>query len=128
MIDKEEFDVNYLYKIMRSLFPKKNDCGTFEQLAEVATELKQFSICTKLEVRLFLKKYRRKLLEIDKQPLDLCHQKIYREMMGEEVYNDAIRRQYWFCYPALIRTAMEIEFGQQYEQFTRQRDYKEING
>lgn len=107
---------------MRNLFPKKNDCAPLKDLEEVIGELKRFSITTKLQVRLFLKRYRRQLLDIDKSPLDTCHQRIFREDLGDEEYLDAIRRQYWFCYPALIRIAMEIEFGDEYQQFSNERD------
>ena len=122
VIEQEEFDLKYLQKMMRNLFPKRNDCASLEDLEEVLGELKQFSITTKLQVRLFLKKHRRHLLEIDKAPLDTCHQRLYREEVGDEEYLDALRRQYWFCYPGLIRTAMEIEFGDKYEQFSNERD------
>ena len=91
-------------------------------LEEVVGELNKFSITTKLQLRLFLKKHRRQLVEIDKEPLDACHQRLYREDLGDEEYLDAIRRQYWFCYPALVRTAMEIEFGDEYEKFANERD------
>ncbi len=121
-IDKEEFNFAYLYKVMRSLFPKKNDCASLTDLEEVVDELKRFSLVTKLQVRLFLKKHRRQLLDIEKEPLDACHQKLYREDLGDEEYLDCIRRQYWFCYPALIRTALEIEFGDVYDQFANERD------
>lgn len=107
---------------MRSLFPKKNDCASLTDLEEVVDELKRFSLVTKLQVRLFLKKHRRQLLDIEKEPLDACHQKLYREDLGDEEYLDCIRRQYWFCYPALIRTALEIEFGDVYDQFANERD------
>ncbi|BFM09970.1 hypothetical protein R50072_01230 [Simiduia litorea] len=93
-----------------------------EDLLEVDTELKRFSIISRLQLRIFLKKYRRRLLEIDKQPLDLRHQNIYREDLGEKEYFDKITRQYWFCYPALIRIAMEIEFGEKYETYANERD------
>ena len=121
-IDQEEIDLVYLQKLMSSLFPKKNDCAPMADLQEVVEELRHFSINTKLEGRLFLKKHRRQLLIIDKEPLDACHQKLYREDLGDDEYLDAIRRQYWFCYPALIRTALEIEFGDAYEQFANIRD------
>ncbi len=121
-IDSKECDLAYLYKVMRSLFPKKNDCASLSELEEVVSELKYFSLTTQLQVRLFLKKYRRKLLDIDKEPLDRYHQTLYREDLGDKEYLDAIRRQYWFCYPALIRTALEIEFGDAYGQFARKRD------
>ena len=121
-IDQEEFDIAYLQKMMRSLFPRKNDNASKEDAEEVLKELKQFSILSKLQVRLFLKKYRSKLLQIDKEPLDYCHQKLYREDLGDQAYLDATRRQYWFSYPALIRIAMEIEFGDKYENYANARD------
>lgn len=121
-IDQEEFDHSYLQKMMRNLFPKRNDCASAKELEEVVAELKQFSITTKLQVRLFLKRHRQQLLDIDKEPLDAFHQKLYREEIGEEKYHDMMRRQYWFCYPGLIRTAMEIEFKKEYENFSNERD------
>lgn len=121
-IDLQEFDLADLHKMMRKLFPKRNDCAEIEDLEEVVDELKQFSVVTKLQLRLFLKKYRRQLLDIDKEPLDSFHQKLYREDLGESEYLDTVRRQYWFCYPALIRTAMAIEFGADYDRFSNERD------
>lgn len=122
IIEQEEFDLQHLHKTMKSLFPKRNDCASMNQLEDVFLELKQFGINTKKQLRLFLKKYRRWLLIIDKEPLDLMHQRIYREDLGDEEFLDAMRRQYWFCYPALIRNAMEREFGEKYEKFARERD------
>jgi hypothetical protein len=122
IIDQEEFDLSYLQKMMRNLFPKRNDCASSEDLGEVVAELKQFSVATKLQVRLLLKRHRQQLLDIDKCPLDTYHKKLYREELGEEKYLDEIRRQYWFCYPALVRTAMEIEFGEDYKKFSNKRD------
>lgn len=122
VIDQEEFDLAYLHKTMRNLFPKKNDCSSLTELEELVGELKKFSITTKRQVRLFLKKHRRQLLDIDKEPLDAYHQKFYRDDLGDEEYLDAIRRQYWFCYPGFVRNAMEIEFGDKYEQFSNERD------
>jgi len=122
LIGQQELNLHYLQKTMRSLFPKKNDCAEMEDLEEVVIELKQFGIITKKQLRLFLKKYRRWLLNIDKEPMDLIHQRIYRAELGDSNFLDATRRQYWFCYPALVRNAMEQEFGQPYEKFANERD------
>ena len=122
LIDDEVFDIEYLHKALRNLFPKKNDCASKKDLQETYLELKQFGIVSKKQVRLFLKKYRKRLLIIDKEPLDIIHQRLYREDLGEEQFNDCMRRQYWFCYPAFIRNAMEIEFGEAYQQFSNDRD------
>lgn len=121
-IDAEEISVRYLYKVMKRLFPKNNDCAPFDELNEVVEELVRFDVRTKKKLRLLLKKHRKQLLRIDREPLDKAHQRLYREDLGESAYRDCIRRQYWFCYPALVRTAMEIEFGEEYDRFARERD------
>ncbi len=107
---------------MRSLFPKKNDFVSLNELEEVIPELNKFNISTKKEIRLFLKKYRKWVLNGEKSSLDLVHQKIYREMEGDTDYLDSIKRQYWFAYPAIIRTVMEEEFGSEYEDYANKRD------
>ena len=53
VIEQEEFDLKYLQKMMRNLFPKRNDCASLEDLEEVLGELKQFSITTKLKLGYF---------------------------------------------------------------------------
>ena len=121
-MDREAFDLAYLHKTMRGLFPKRSDHASTDDLAEVMGELHLFSITTRLQLRLFLKKHRRELIEIDREPLDTGHQRMYRESMGDEKYLDAIRRHYWFSYPGLIRIALEIEFGAAYERFAHERD------
>ncbi|AZZ94080.1 hypothetical protein EUZ85_26525 [Hahella sp. KA22] len=122
-LDQEAIDLNYLQKLMRSLFPKNNDCASQSDLSEVLDELLQFGVRSKKELRLLMKKYRHCLLAIDKEPLDRIHQRIYREDMGDAAYLDAIRRQYWFGYPALVRIAMEKEFGEAYERYSEARDH-----
>ena len=122
IIDEEEFDINYLTNLMMKLFPKKNDCASRNELEEVVSELKCFEVRTKKQIRLLLKKHRRWLLDVEKQELDKLHQRIYREELGSKEFLDSIRRQYWFCFPALIRNIMEIEFGDKYEKFSIERD------
>jgi len=107
---------------MRSLFPNKNDCASKEDLVEVLHELKVFNIITKKQLRLFLKRNRKWLLIVDQEPLDQLHRRIYREDIGDEKFLDAIRRQYWFCYPALIRNALEKECGESYGKYSSKRD------
>ncbi len=121
-LEAVDFDFSYLSKLMRQLFPKKNDCSTKEDLKETISELKKFGVVSKKDLRLFLKKHRKWLIEIDQEPMDSCHHKLYREDLGDKVYLDCIKRQYWFCYPAFIRNALEKEFGAGYEQFSNKRD------
>jgi hypothetical protein len=37
---------------------------------------------------------------------------MFVEEYGEGFIRDAERKQYWFAYPALVRTAAEMEFGE----------------
>lgn len=122
IIDQSPIALSYLYKLMRTLFPRQNDGASRAELAETIDELKTFSITTRRALRLLLKRHRRALLDIDKTPLDAKHQKLYREDLGDAVYYDLIRRQCWFCYPALVRLALELEFGDRYRVFAEQRD------
>jgi hypothetical protein len=121
-IDHEEFFVNDLQKLMTNLFPKKNDCAPISDLEEVLQELKEFDIRNKKQIRIFLKKYRKWLIEVDQEPMDSMHQRLYSKEIGDEEFNDSMRRQYWFCYPAFIRNAMEVEFGDKYEKYSNERD------
>ena len=91
-------------------------------MVEVLEEFKHFNIGTNKELRLLLKKHRKQIISIDRTPFDKVHQGIYQEMIGKDEYRDSVQHQYWFCYPALARMAMEIEFGEKYEKFANQRD------
>jgi len=121
-IRAENFDLMYLYEQMKLLFPEKNDCASLDDLEETVTELKHFGIKTKRDVDTFLAKHKMWLIEVDQEPMDECHHKLYREELGDEVYFDSIKRGYWFCYPAFIRNALEKEFGDAYEKFAYIRD------
>jgi hypothetical protein len=122
-IDNQRLNQALLYKVLRNAFPKKNDfyhsdAGYTEEL----DELNHFGISTVKELKLLLKKHRRKILEIDRSPMDKYYQKMYREEIGAIVFKDFIRRQYWFAYPALLRLALELEFGEKYETYADARD------
>ena len=35
------------------------------------------------------------------------------ESFGEAFVKDAVRRQYWFAFPGLVRVAIDVRFGEQ---------------
>ena len=107
---------------MLNLFPKKNDYANKADLNEVIKELNYFRVTTKKDIRLLLKKYRRKILNGEKSKLDHYHKKLFREMYGDKDYNDCVKRQYWLAYPAILREILELEFGNEYEIYTNARD------
>ncbi len=95
---------------MSKLFPKKNDYGT-ASFDELVPELAALGIRTLGEFKGLMKKHRRQLIAIDRDRLCSHEQSFYAESFGKEFVKDALRRQYWFAYPALVRIAAEIEFG-----------------
>jgi hypothetical protein len=122
-LDRLPIDAGGLHKVVRQLFSKANDYGPFagEQLVG---ELNRLGIVSRKQARLLLKKHRRVLIQIDRQPVDAVNERIYSEEPGG---NDFIRKwkgmKVWYAYPALVRLALELEFGEEYEKFANERDY-----
>lgn len=101
-----------IHKVMAEIFPRRNDYGT-ASFDELVPELARFQITTLGQFRRLMTKHRRKLLSIDRDhlaPWEVRH-------FCEPFVKDAIRRQYWFAFPALVRTAAELEFGEEAEIF-----------
>jgi hypothetical protein len=100
-------------KVMRSIFPCRNnyvkDMKLFEELLP---ELNRFGITSRGDLKRMMTKHRRVLLADDRSPLAAWEQRHYSEMFGSEFVRDAVRRQYWFAYPALVRNALQSEFGE----------------
>ena len=51
-------------------------------------------------------------LRIDRDRLSPAEERQYAEWLGASFVADAVRRQYWFAYPGLVRIAAELEFGE----------------
>jgi hypothetical protein len=99
-----------LRKTMLSLFPKRHDYGdlAFHELAE---ELAARGISSRGRFSRLMKKHRRSLVDIDRSRLSCWEIRFFCEEFGEAFVKDALRRQYWFAFPALVRIAMDLEFG-----------------
>jgi hypothetical protein len=101
-----------LRKTMRSLFSRRNDYGDLS-FGELSIELQRFGINTHGKFSMLMKRHRRKLIEIDRRSLSAQEVKLYSAEFGEKFVKDAVRRQYWFAFPALVRSALELEFGEE---------------
>lgn len=112
----EPLSANLILKTARSVFPRRNDyvvdLGLFEELIP---ELEKFGIANRGALKRLLTKHRRALLTDDRSRLAPWEQRHFSEMFGAEFVKDAIRRQYWFAYPALIINALTNEFGESAE-------------
>ena len=122
-IDRKKLTPLLVHKALTAAFPKKNDYSPSEtDYGEELSELIHFGIVSVKDLRILLQKHRKKILEIDRSPMDQVHQRMYAKEMGAAKFNDFVRRQYWFAYPGLLRLALELEFGEAYESFANVRD------
>ncbi|MEK8034913.1 hypothetical protein AACH06_29205 [Ideonella sp. DXS29W] len=101
-----------LRKTLRTLFSPRNDYGDLD-FGELSQELERFGITTQAKFSLLMKRHRRRLIELDRRRLSAQEVKFYSAEIGKEFVKDAIRRQYWFAFPALVRSALELEFGEE---------------
>jgi len=62
------------------------------------------------------------VMEIDRGPMDDFHVRLYSRDLGEEFVARRLRAGFWFSYPALLRIALELEFGKIYKDYAEKRD------
>lgn len=99
------------YKVMQSLFPKKNDFGSCSY-EELATELKSYGIVTCGQFISLMKKHRNSLIELDTSRISPEEIMVLSQICTANEMADSIRRQYWYAYPGLVRVAAGWEFGE----------------
>lgn len=99
-----------IHVAMSRMFPRRNDYGdaSFDELVD---ELAAVEICTLGALRRLMLKHRRRLLMVDRGRLALWEKRHFAEDFGADFVADATRRQHWFAYPALVRIAMVMEYG-----------------
>ncbi len=101
-----------IHTIMRGIFPRRNDYGD-GSFDELVPELARFGITTTGKFHRLMTKHRKALLRIDRDRLAPWEERHFAEDFGVAFVKDAVRRQYWFAYPGLVRTAAELEFGEE---------------
>jgi hypothetical protein len=99
-------------KVMRGIFSSRNDyVDDMKLFQDLLPDLQRFGIGNRGELKRLMTKHRKALLRDDRSPLLQWQQRHFSEMFGAPFVRDAVRRQYWFAYPALVRNALESEFG-----------------
>ena len=110
-----------VYEILKEFFPARNDFSECEYEEELE-ELVHFGITSHSDFRNLLSKHRSRILEIDSEPLNDRDVEVFKKEYGEEHVDRAIEGNYWFAFPALLRLALELEFGDDYREFAQARD------
>jgi hypothetical protein len=100
-----------VYRVTARLFAKRNDYG-INSYEDIVEELAKFGILNRGKFSKLMKRHRRELLRIDRERLAPWEIKYFSEWFGEASVKDGLRRQYWFALPAMIRIAMELQFGE----------------
>ena len=110
-----------VYDTLKQVFPAKNDdypCDYREELEELIA----FGITTDDELGELLRRRANEIMEIDRSPMNQSEIQMHSADGKEQFVADRIRQGYWFSYPALLRIALELEFGQAYVEFSNKRD------
>ena len=110
-----------VHETLKQFFPAKNDnyeCGYEEELKE----LNDFGITREEHLLGLLQKRADEVMEIDRSPMSESDKRMHSEDEGEESVAKRLREGFWFSYPALLRIALELEYGKSYEDYANKRD------
>ena len=110
-----------VHAILKRFLPAQNDdfeCDYVEELHELA----DFRITTEEQLADLLQKRAGEVMEIDRSPMDDFHVRLYSQDLGEQFVANRLRNGFWFSYPALLRIALELEFGESYKNYAEKRD------
>ncbi len=117
----QEITTEDIYEVLCTVLPAQNNyakCNYKEELQE----LLEFGIKTKDAFLSLMLKHKQVLLEEDSEVLDETEIPLLTAEYGKEFMADKIKNNYWYAYPALLRNALLLEFGDTYEKFADKRD------
>lgn len=108
-VDSAPLDADSIRRTVRPLFRRKNDYGD-ASFGELPAELSKFGIATVKDLRLLMKKHRRTLLT--EENVKMCRaETLWLASEGDFSGIDTLSGKSWFALPGLVRSAMELEFG-----------------
>jgi hypothetical protein len=110
-----------VHTILSEHFPKQNDDFP-SPYEEELSELNRFGISTTTQLGELLSKWSAKIMEIDASPMSQQDIALAKVDLGDEFVTKRLESGYWFAYPALLRLALELEFGEEYRKYSDKRD------
>jgi hypothetical protein len=105
-----------VHRILKRFLPAQNDdfgCDYVEEMHELA----DFQITMEEQLADLLQRRATEVMEIDRTPMDDFHIRQYSDDLGEQFVANRLRNGFWFSYPALLRIALELEFGERYQGY-----------
>ena len=110
-----------VHRILGEFLPAQNDDSPCDYLEELG-ELVEFGVETEESFCDLMRRRADEVMEIDGSPMDERDRQLHIEECGAEFVESRIRQGYWFSFPALLRIALEQEFGDAYDEFAERRD------
>ena len=111
-----------LLRTLRRALPKRNGYVN-PNCAELLDEARRFGVMSAGQLRRLLLKHRRELIADDRAALHSAnYMRAIAADRGEHFVAQLRRKQCCFAWEALMRNAFELEFGDAYETFARERD------
>ncbi len=110
-----------VHAVLKRFFPARNDDFACDY-AEELQELLDFQIRTEERFVDLLRRRAVEVMEINRSPMDDYHVRLYAQDLGEDYVAKRLREGFWFSYPALLRMALELEFGDAYRSYAEKRD------
>jgi hypothetical protein len=105
-------------RALLTVWPRRNRYGT-PNLSELLSEARDFGFHTFGAYLRVLKRHRRAVVRMDREPLDLLSQRVYVEDFGRPFVADRERRRYFFSLEGLTRCAFEAQFGDRHYEYCR---------
>src|SRR6266545_2184380 len=110
-----------VHQVLSRFFPAQNADFPSDYVEELA-ELRAFGITAEEQLDEMLHRRAAEVMEIDRSPMSESDVRMHSEDSGEEFVANRLRQGFWFSYPALLRIALELEFGKAYEEYADRRD------
>lgn len=121
-----QFTFNDIFPILKANFPERNNYFPTSYKEEFE-ELLHFGIDTFEKFEELIQKHKQNLMEEDAAvTLDEATYDFFCDEMGKELIDSRLKEGYWYSYPALLRLALEAEFGEEYDTFAFDRDGIEV--
>lgn len=84
--------------------------------------MKDFGIVTETQLVSLLEKRTEEVMAVDRSALGEDERQMHTDTEGEEFVARRLRAGFWFSFPALLRIALELEYGDTYKKYADRRD------
>lgn len=116
------FTLNDIYPVLREQFPKQNDfypCSYREEFEELIA----FGIDSEEKLEELITKHLPAIMEEDSSiEVDEATYEYFCGELGKGVVDERLEKGFWYSFPALLRLALEEEFGEKYIKYACDRD------